>query len=463
MHEVFSWPRLHLLCHVGRSTTQWMGLLLLMVAVEAAAQERPIFNLEVSRTGAERVVIALEELDVDSPVPEATDAATMLAGRLLRDLVYSGWVAMLEPLPSRVSIPGAVPGAATTNEVDRVGARLSLRLSGVRDDQMVWEARLVQAAPRAQLLGKRYVLDLDAPIRHVHHLADQIVRELTGEPGLAQTRVLFSRKIGQGRELFLVDYDGDGLRQITRNGSLNLLPRWSPDGNRICYTSYWKGKQRLLVLDGSTGKSQKIAEYSGLNLGAAWSPDGEELVVTLSRDGNPEIYRILPDGTVRQRLSFETSIECSPMFDPTGHQVVYTSDRTGAPQIYVTDREGSRRRRLSLQGRYNESAAWSPRGDRIAFVSRRNGHFQVFVVAPDASELRAVTATGDGNNEDPAWAPDGRHLVVSSDRDGTRRLWVIDVDSGFARPLTNGPVDDNGPHWGPPPRTPSGAKNPSGN
>jgi len=61
--------------------------------------------------------------------------------------------------------------------------------------------------------------------------------------------------------------------------------------------------------------------------------------------------------------------------------------------------------------------------------------------------LRAVTAPEDGNNEDPSWAPDGRHLVVSSDRDGTRRLWIIDVDSGFARPLTAGDIDDNGPHW----------------
>lgn len=426
-------------------------------AVGARAQERPIFDLEVSRTGAERVVIALGELDVDSPLDAAGPAATELAGRLLRDLIYSGWVAILDPLPSGVSIPGPLPGAGRTEDEARVGAKLLLRLSGIRLDQMVWEARLVQVGPREQLLGKRYVIDLSDPTRHVHHLADQIVRKLTGDPGIAQTRILFSRKVGTGRELFIVDYDGDSLRQVTRNGSLNLIPRWSPDGNRICYTSYWQGKQRLLILDGSTGRSTKIAEFRGLNLGASWAPDGTELAVTLSRDGDPEIYRIQPDGTVRQRLTFEPSIECSPAFDPTGHQVVYTSDRTGSPQLYVTDREGSRRRRLSLEGNYNESAAWSPRGDRIAFVSRRNGYFQVFVVAPNASELRAVTAPEDGNNEDPAWAPDGRHLVVSSDRGGSDQLWVLDVDSGFARPLTRGPVDDNGPHWGPPPHIASAA------
>ena len=117
----------------------------------------------------------------------------------------------------------------------------------------------------------------------------------------------------------------------------------------------------------------------------------------------------------------------------------------------MTDREGTRQRRISLVGRYNESAAWSPRGDRIAFVSRRNGLFQIFTVAPDGSDLRAVTSPADGNNEDPSWAPDGRHLVVASDRDGSRHLWILDVESGFARPLTRGDVDDNGPHWSGPP------------
>jgi TolB protein len=429
------------------------ALALLSVPSLSRAQERPIFNLSVERTGAERVVLEMAPLDVDSSLPDAESVASDLAGRLLRDLIYSGWIAVLDPLPGDLQIPGPLPGAGRTKETERVGVRLRLRLSGVRKEQMVWEARLLQVDPRHQLMGKRYVLDPESSSRQVHHLADQIVHELTGEPGIAQTRILFSRRVGEGRELFLIDYDGEHLRQITRNGSLNLVPRWAPDGNRICYTSYWRGKQRLLILDGSTGKSSKIAEFEGLNLGASWGPEGKELVVTLSRDGNPEIYRITPKGKVLQRLTFEPSIECSPCFDPTGHQVVYTSDRTGSPQLYVTDREGSRRRRLSLQGNYNESAAWSPKGDRIAFVSRRNGHFQVFVVAPDASELRAVTGPEDRNNEDPSWAPDGRHLVVSSDRDGSRRLWVIDVDSGFARPLTRGAVDDNGPHWGPSPAT----------
>ena len=433
----------------------WAGLgaalLLASLCAPARGQERPVFELEVRRSATARLLIELSPLLLQSSVSESRAGSRELASRLVADLVYSGLFAFKAPLPEGVRPPDHPPGGWLIETESAPAASLELELTGMHADQMVWVGKLTEPQRRTLLLGKRYIVDLAKHDREVHHLADAVVQELTGETGIAQTRVLFSRKVGEGRELFLIDYDGRNLRQITRNGSLNLMPRWSPSADRICYTSYWQGRQRLLVLEGSSGESQKVADYSGLNFGAAWAPDGKELVVTLSRDGNPELYRMQPDGRITQRLSFEPSIECSPMFDPTGRQIVFTSDRTGVPQIYVMGREGATRRRLTWEGRYNESGVWSPRGDRIAYVSRRESRFQIFMIDPDGSNLRPVTVVADGNNEDPAWAPDGRHLVVSSDRAGGEALWILDVDSGAARPLTSGGVDDNGPHWSGPP------------
>lgn len=431
-----------------------IGIGLSAVTVPARAQDRPSFDLRVQRSAAARLPLRLRPPIVRSSVEEAVPGARRIAQRLVDDLVYSGLFGFVAPVPDGIGPPTPAPDDWSRPEGTAAVAEVELTLTGLRPDQMVLMARLLEPEPGGQRLGRRYSLDLARVDRTVHHLADLIVRELTGETGIAQTRILFSRKVGEGRELFLVDYDGRNRRQITRNGSLNLLPRWSPDGHRICYTSYWNGKQRLLVLDGRTGRSRKIAEYSGLNYGADFSPDGRELVVTLSRDGDPEIYRIDLDGAVKARLTFEPSIDCSPVFDPTGNQVAYTSDRTGVPQLYAMSREGARRRRLTYEGSYNDGAAWSPRGDRIAYVSRRSGHFQIFTVEPDGSHLQAVTLPEEGDFEDPAWAPDGRHLVVAGRRQGSpRRLWVIDVDSGWVRPLTTGDVDDSGPHWSRPPES----------
>lgn len=430
--------------------------MLLLLAAPARAQDRPRFDLEVRRTGAERLVLSLAPPRLESSTAGAAAANLDLAHRLVTDLAYSDLFAFKLPLPPGVKGPRYAPEVWEAADDREPIAEIQLVLSGVRGDEMVWTVRLVDARTRVQLLGRRYVVDLNAPERQVHHLADSIVRELTGDDGIAQTRILFSRETPEGREIFVVDYDGRNLRQITRNGSLNLLPRWSADGERICYTSYWQGRQRLLVLDGRTGESRKVAEFTGLNFGADWSPNDQELVVTLTRDGNPEVYRIGLDGGVKARLTFSPAIDCSAIFDPTGNQIAFTSDRDGRPQLYRMSRDGTDRIRLTWEGSYNDNPDWSPNGDRIAYISRTEGQFRVFTVDADGSNLQPVTLARDGNNEDCSWAPDGRHLVVTSDRDGTRRLWVIDTETGWARPLTEGPVDDNGPHWSGPPR--SGSK-----
>lgn len=425
--------------------------LLLLLPSVCAAQEGPHFDLEVKRSGAERLPMVLAAPRVESSLAGADAASLDLAHRLVTDLVYSGLFSFRTPLPEGVKRPPYVPETWAADPDREPIAEIQLVLSGIRRDEMVWAIRVVETKRRNQLLGKRYVLDLDRPERQVHHLADEIVRELTGDDGIAQTRILFSRETQDGREIFVIDYDGRNLRQITSNGSLNLLPRWSHDGNRICYTSYWQGRQRLLVLDGKTGESRKVAEFTGLNFGADWGRNDEELLVTLTRDGDPDIYRISLDGKVNARLTFEPSIECSAIFDPTGNQIAFTSDRTGKPQLFRMSRDGTDRIRLTWEGNYNDNPAWSPNGDRIAYISRREGQFRVFTVDADGSNLQPVTTAQDGNNEDCSWAPDGRHLVVTSDRDGTRRIWVIDTDTGWARPLTSGSVDDNGPHWSGPP------------
>lgn len=431
------------------------AMLLSVVALaplRSAAQDLPSFELQVERSGIERLTLDLLAPEVESSLPQARAGADELASRLVADLVYSGLFSFRGGVPAGVKRPPYAPDTWRADPSQEPVAEIHSTLSGLRADEMVWTLRVLDAKSRRQLMGKRYLVDLERHDREVHHLADEIVRALTGDVGIAQTRILFSRQVGEGRELFLVDYDGRNLRQITRNGSFNLLPRWSPDGASICYTSYWQGRQRLLVLDGTSGKSRKVAEFTGLNFGADWAPSGEELVVTLTRDGDPEVYRIDLQGKILARLTFGPAIDCSPVFDPTGNQIAFTSDRTGAPQVFRMSRDGTDRLRLSREGNYNDAPAWSPRGDRIAYVSRVAGNFQIFVVSPDGSAAQAVTVATDGNNEDPAWAPDGRHLVVTSDRDGTRRLWVIDVDGGSARPLSSGTVDDNSPHWSPSPR-----------
>ncbi len=434
-----------------------LAALLLMPAVlprAALAQTGDdVFHLGIERSSVPRVRLRLELLPGENVSPRTTAGLARMATDLARDLHYSGLIDLVSPLPEGVGSPrGSQRDPRLEESAETPAFAVALALSGERPDSMVWEAYLNEP-DGAMAMGLRYTVNLVDPSAAVHHFADAVVKQLAGEAGIAQTRILFSRGGGEQRELFVVDYDGENLHEVTRNGRLNLMPRWSPRGERISFTTYHGGRQRLMLLETATGRSRQIADFPGLNVGAEWSPEGDALALTLSRDGNSEIYLVDTEGSILQRLTFENTIDCSPVWDPGGRQIAYTSDRTGSPQIYVMDRVGTGRRRVTFEGSYNDSAAWSPLGDRIAYVSRVDGRFTIFTVAPDGSDLQRITYPGDGDNEDPSWAPDGRHLVVSSNRTGYTNLWVIDVGTGEARQLTRGQIQDRGPCWGSPPAT----------
>ena len=62
------------------------------------------------------------------------------------------------------------------------------------------------------------------------------------------------------KEIYVSDYNGKNLKQVTNNRSINLSPRWSPDGKRILYTSYKKGWPCLFELDLVTLRSYAVSE-----------------------------------------------------------------------------------------------------------------------------------------------------------------------------------------------------------
>src|SRR5688572_2947785 len=75
------------------------------------------------------------------------------------------------------------------------------------------------------------------PREMAHQFADQIVRLLTGQEGIAQSKLAYVAN----REIYKMDYDGYGSKAFTRDGSIALFPSLSPDGKRLAYVSYRDG------------------------------------------------------------------------------------------------------------------------------------------------------------------------------------------------------------------------------
>jgi TolB protein len=296
-----------------------------------------------------------------------------------------------------------------------------------------------------QYVGAKPLLRLMA-----HRLADELVLKYTGERGIARTKIAFVSEQGGGRELYIMDYDGYGPRQVTADGFLNLMPRWSPDRRYLVFTAYRaRDRQDIDLMELATGKRWTLVSQSGLNITPTVSPDGNYLSYSTSADGNAEIYKMDTRSKAVERLTFNAAGDLSPSWSPTGREIAFTSDRGGGPQIYLMSADGADVRRLTYDGDYNAAPAWSPRGNWIAYVCRTaERQYKLCLISPDGQKRQQIT-NGPGVDDSPSWSPDGRHLAFSSTRDGKSHIYMINTDGTEIERLTSGGAHHSSPAWSP--------------
>ncbi len=321
-----------------------------------------------------------------------------------------------------------------------------LRIEGER---LVVEIKLFDTVKESRLIGKRYTGRTSNPRRIAHRFADDLMEELTGRRGIFSTKLLFVSDRTGNKEIYISDYDGRNVKQITRNGSINISPRWSPDGKKILYTSYKKGWPCVHMLDLRSGRETVVSDRPGINIGGRFSPDGTKIALTLSIDGSPELYLLDMTTGGLKRLTKNYGIDVSPAWSPDGSKIAFVSDMAGNPHIYIIDPDGSNLRRLTYDGKYNASPSWSPDGRFIAFARMMDDkRFDIWVMRSDGSGQRRLTY--EGMNKSPFWSPDGRFIAFSSRRGGNgSAIYIMRANGEGITKVTGDGDDAKSPAWSP--------------
>ncbi|MEI6704934.1 MAG: Tol-Pal system beta propeller repeat protein TolB [Deltaproteobacteria bacterium] len=399
--------------------------------------------IEVTAPGNRLLKLAVDAPRPLDPAPNA-ESSKEISDVLIFDVNMSG-IASAE---SRDQLP--VTGGITLTDTDFVpwmtgGYDLLIRSAySIKGEELTVEFRLFDVLNSKLITAKRYLGRKNELRRFAHSFADDVLLAMTGEKGCFTSRIAYVSVQTGNKEISIMDWDGHNPLPLTRNGSINLNPDFTPDGREIIFTSYKRGNPDLYRRALSNTTEIPLSNRKGLNITGNWSPDGSKIALALSKDGDAEIYTIAKDGGNPVRLTISHSLEVYPSWSPDGKQIAFVSDRLGKPQIFVMDSDGGSVRRLTTSGSYNVNPRWSPKGDRIAY-SRSQGGFQIYSIRSDGTDDTQLTS--EGNNENPSWSPDGRFIAFSSKRGSGQGVYVMRADGSGQTKVSQDRGSYSQPAW----------------
>jgi TolB protein len=440
----------------------------LLRAAPIGAQQDSEVSIALRNPGSHPKV-GLPNFVVAGGSPELATTAATIADVLWNDINFEREYYVI-PRSSSASVPAAAVDALPYDRWIELGADFVLTGTATPSATGVTiELRLIGTKGDSrgkQYFGMRYECGLQSARGArdcAHSMADDFHKQNRALDGVARTKLAFvsdrdatrvagrpSQTAGQGKEIYISDYDGANQVRFTVNRSLNLSPSWSPNGGLLAYTSYTSGFPDIYVANlGAPGRALARPAHGTeevQNQLSAWSPDGRQLAFMSNRSGYNNIWIVNSDGSGLTNLTNSKSNDGCPTWSPDGTRIAFTSDRAGANQLYVMNATGTGLRRLVDQK--VDRPTWS-RLNFIAFTVGSGPGYDIGLYDfTNAGSGVKILTNGTGSNESPAIAPNGRHIAFVTTRWGHKQIAVMDRTGENIQRLTDA-GENTYPNWQP--------------
>lgn len=210
----------------------------------------------------------------------------------------------------------------------------------------------------------------------------------------------------------------------------------APDG-RLIYVSDRSGKKDLWSVNADGTGRKQLTDASHKDLTPVVSPDGRYIVFQTCRNatnsGAFNIWRVDADGSNPVQLTRGT-YDREPAFSPDGEWVVYVSTEEHLPTLRRVPINGGES--VPLTAEFSQHPTFSPDGKVLAYYrmnqKQRDQRHLVFIPAQGGAPIKTLPAPKNFGSV-MQWAPSGDSLWY---RDNTMTsIWVLPLDGKPPSPL----------------------------
>ena len=255
----------------------------------------------------------------------------------------------------------------------------------------------------------------------------------------------------------------ENLRRVTfTSEGADFDPEIDPTGQFVIFASTQHRTTSDLYIKrvGGTAVTQLTNDPAD-DMMPAFSPDGQRIAFTSNRSGNWDIYLMDVDGGAPVQLTRDASQDTHPSFSADGSKLVYSSYsvQSGQWEMVVIDVDNPATKHYIGPGLFPQ---WSPTSNQIVFQrprQRGTRWFGIWIADVQNGEVlrpTEIAASANAATITPAWSPDGKFVafstVVDPDADKSNvppvaDLWIVSKDGADRAKLTHGQFANLQPAW----------------
>jgi eukaryotic-like serine/threonine-protein kinase len=212
-------------------------------------------------------------------------------------------------------------------------------------------------------------------------------------------------------DLFIMNQDGSGLRQLTNDTAKNRYPRWSPEGQRLAFFTDRTGKYEAWIFHLESGQLQQLTFSQPGEPGYVapiWNPNGQQMALSIRGEGGylmdltrpwdaQQLVKLPAPAPNRWFLPFDWSPDQQKLVGITGDA------KSEDPGIVVYELASQRYQRLTKEGSVSH---WLPDSRHLVFEHLHN----LYIADSQSGTTRQLFAIPNLDLDDPLPSPDGKWL-----------------------------------------------------